>query len=94
MQERDALIAVIDPEQRLADALGQQQADGAAEKRAEQLGDRGVAELPFEADREHRQAETHPDVDQGVGAKRPQHEGGRGHCADEREPDEYEPGHI
>ena len=32
VQERDALIAVIDPEQRGADALGQQQADGAADE--------------------------------------------------------------
>ena len=40
VQERDPLIAVIDPEQRGADALGQQQADGAAEKGAQQLGDR------------------------------------------------------
>ncbi len=38
VQERDALIAVIDPEQRVADALGQQQADGAAEKRARAAG--------------------------------------------------------
>ena len=32
VQERDALVAVIDPEQRGADALGEQQADGAADE--------------------------------------------------------------
>ena len=93
MQERDALIAVIDPEERRADALGQQQADGAAEQRAEQLRDRRLAQLPFEDDRHGGQAEAQPDVDQRIGAERPQHERGIGHRADEREPDEYEPGH-
>ena len=53
MQEGDALVAVVDPEQRRADALGQQQADGAAEKRAEHVGDRGVAQLPLEDHRQH-----------------------------------------
>ena len=35
MQERDALVAVIDPEQRGADALGQQESGGAADEGAE-----------------------------------------------------------
>ena len=58
MQERDALIAVIDPEQRGADALGQQQADGAADEGAEHVRDGGVAQLPFEDHRQQRQADA------------------------------------
>src|SRR5688572_32552322 len=41
VQERDTLIAVIDPEQRFADALGEEQPDGATEESAEQLRDGG-----------------------------------------------------
>ena len=55
MQERDALVAGVNPEQRRADALGEQQADRAAEQRAQHVRDRGVAELPFEDHRQHGQ---------------------------------------
>src|SRR5688572_19563543 len=94
VQERDALIAVIDPEQRFADALGEEQPDGATEESAEQLRDRGVAELPLEGQRYGGQTHTERQVNGGVVAKRPQHECGIGHCSDECEPDEYEPGHM
>ncbi len=58
MQEGDALVAVIDPEQRGADALGQQQADGAADEGAEHVRDGGVAQLPLEDHRQQRQADA------------------------------------
>ena len=75
MHEGNPLVAMIDPEQRLADALGQQQANGAAQERAEHVGDRGLAQHPLEGDRQQRQAAAQGNVAQQVSAKRLQQHG-------------------
>jgi hypothetical protein len=94
MQERDALVAVIDPEQRGADALGQQESGGAADKGAEHVSDGGVAQLPLEDHRHHREGDTEGHVEHRVGPQRLQHEGGVRDGAHKREARDYEPGHI
>ena len=43
VQEDDAAVAEVGPEQRRADRLGRDQADGAAEQRAEHVRDRDVS---------------------------------------------------
>ena len=48
MQEGDALVGVVGPEERRADALRHHQPDGAAEQRAKQTGEREIAQQPFE----------------------------------------------
>ena len=75
VHEGNPLVAMIDPEQRLADALGQQQANGAAQERAEHVGDRGLAQHPLEGDRQQRQAAAQGNVAQQVSAKRLQQQG-------------------
>ena len=95
MQERDALVAVIDPEQRGADALGQQQAGGAADEGAEHVRDGGVAQLPFESTTDSSASATpKATLIAGSVAQRPQHERGVRHCPDKAKPREYEPGHM
>ena len=66
MQERDARIARVGPEERRADRLGQSETDRAADERAEEVGDLGFAQPRFDAD--DHQAEqraddgVHPEV--------------------------------
>ena len=79
MQERDPLIAVIDPEQRGADALRKQQARGAANEAAEHVRDGGITQLPFEADRQQRQADAERHIESGIIPEGTQHEGGVRH---------------
>ena len=75
---------MIGPEECRADALCQQQADGAADECAEHVRDGGVAQLPLEDQRQRREPETEHDVDRRPAAKRPKHEGRIRHRADEK----------
>ena len=57
----DAGIAGVRPEERRADRLGEAETDRAADQRAEQVGDLGVAQPGFDADDD--QAEQRADSD-------------------------------
>jgi hypothetical protein len=70
VQEGDALIAMIDPEHCRADALGEQQARRAADERAEHVRHRGIAQLPLEGDRQHREGHAERGVHRVVVAER------------------------
>ena len=50
VKERDAGIARVRPEERGADRLGQAEADGAADQRAEEVGDLRLAQPRLDAD--------------------------------------------
>ena len=72
MQEGDALIAGIGPEERGPNPLGQRQADGTAGERADHVSDGGIAQLPFEDDREKREAEAEKQIRRRQRAERVQ----------------------
>ena len=62
MEERYPGITRVRPEQGRADALGQHQADGAADERASHVRDRRLAQQPFEDHREQGEAEAEEQV--------------------------------
>ena len=94
VQKRHARRTVIEPQQRGADALGEQQAGGAADERAEQVRDRRVAQLPLEDHGQQRQPDPERHVDRNVAAKRLQHERRVRNRPDKREARDDEPGHM
>ena len=56
VEERDARVAGVGPEERRADRLGQPEADRAADQRAEQVRDLGLAQPRLDDDDDERRA--------------------------------------
>ena len=94
VEECHALVAVVHPEHRGTDALGEQQAGGAANEGAEHVGDGGIAQLPFEQHANRGQHAAERDVQHGLTAEWLQHERRVRYCPDKEQAREYEPGHI
>ena len=63
VEEHDAGIGGVGPEQRRADRLGEPEADGAADQRAEQIGDFGVAQPGLDADDDQPEQRADGQVD-------------------------------
>jgi hypothetical protein len=74
VEERDALVARVGPEERRANALGQRQADGAARQRPGHVRDRRLTQLPLEDDGKGREPATEQQVGRRLRAQWPQQE--------------------
>ena len=88
VQEDDAVVGGVGPEQRGADRLGEAEADGAADQRAEQVGDFGGTQTRFHQHDQQPEAQAEPDVQVERRAERPRQD----RCVHDRE-HEQRPGH-
>ena len=73
--------------------MGDAEADGAADQRAEHPGDRGFPQAAFEQHHERREREPETDVGRQTGRERLKQRGGIGHHDDEHDPTERKPRH-
>ena len=67
MEEGDARVAGVRPEERGADRLRQPETDGAADQRPEEIGDLGLAEPRLDADDDEAEQRADERVDPDVG---------------------------
>ena len=93
MQERDARIAGVGPEERRADRLGQPETDGAPDERAEKVRHFGLAQTGFDADDDEAEQRADQHVHEHVRRERPNEHGGVGDRDDEQHTDDQMPGH-
>ena len=94
VQERDAGIAGVRPEERRADRLGQAEADRAADERAEQIGDLGLAQPRLDADDDEAEQRADDAFDPDVGGERPDEDGRVRDRQHEQNTDDQMPGHV
>ena len=94
MEELDAPIAGVGPEQARLDGVRQGQADERAEQRAEDTRRRRMTQLPFERHHEPGKNEREDDVDGDAPRQRLQHRGRVPHCGNDNDTPEREPRHL
>src|SRR5262249_10051921 len=83
VEEFDAAVAAVGPEEPGADGARDPQADGAADERAQDASDGGVAQATFEQNDQRRENQTEPDVGQRSDRQRMEGGGGIGDRGDE-----------
>ena len=93
MEEDDAPVARVGPVERGADRLGRDQADGAAEQRAEHVRDGDVLEAQLEDDDQQPEDDAESGVENGIAEQRLELKRGIANRRDEEHTREYEPGH-
>ncbi len=94
VEERDAVVLGVGPEERRADGLGDAQADRAAQHRAEHVRDRRVPEPRLERDKHDGQRHAEGGVELYRPAERPQQDRGIDDGNDEEQTGKEEPGHA
>ncbi len=93
MQEGDARVARVGPEEGRADRLRQAETDGAADERAEEIGDLGLAQARLDADDDETEERADDRVRPDVSGERPNQHGRVGDGEHEQHTDDQMPGH-
>ena len=93
VQEDDAMIGGVGPEERGADGLGEPEADGAADERAEQIGDLRFAQPRFDEHDQRAERRADADIDDEQRMERPQERRGPGDGGNEARASDDMPGH-
>src|SRR5262249_7836249 len=93
VQELDAPIAAVGPEQARHDQMGDAETDRAPDQRAEDTRDCGFAKPCFDGNDEAGERESEGDVRDETDRKRLQDRGGVGDGSDEQHAGERKPGH-
>ncbi len=93
MQEHDAAVGRVGPEKRGANRLGQAEPDRAADQRAEEIGDLGLAEARLHDHHQHAERGTDEQVDGQSRTERLRQDRGVRHRDHEERTDDEVPGH-
>ena len=93
VQELDAPVAAVGPEQAGADGVRDREADGAPDERAEHAGDGRLAQAAFEEDDERGEGERKTDVSGQPDRQWQKDRGGIGDRGDKQHPRERKPSH-
>ena len=93
VQEDDAVIGRVGPEQRGADRLGQTEADGAADERAKQIGHLRLPQPRFDDHDQRAERRADDDIDDEQLMERPEKRRGPGDGGDETRASDDMPGH-